>query len=261
MSPDQALTTSAHLRYPLEMVPAAHPSDLDARFAAADAQIERRPSAPLSLDPSPRRATKLKTLREALEGDARDRDAFSEALVSIAESQLRHFPGNLFWDFDAFAAQLVRFNREELREAVALSQSLMERFGMNSPIRFRYVHDFIYGFDWARWVAQDPEARSSVPPFGLDFLRYIFGRGGELIEAIRAKNDARYPPLGSNEGARNPFEFIREPREEYRLMRALASRELIPVRAYELGARGEFRHDFRALRGEVARELGLTRLP
>lgn len=249
------------LRYNGKMSGSATTVDLDERIAIADAKIERRPSAPLSLDPRPRRATPLSQLRATLEPEARASEAFADALVSIAESQLRHFPGNLFWDFDAIAAQLARYDREELREAVSLSRSLMERFGMHSPIRFRYVHDFMYGFDWARWVAQDPEARSSVPPFGLDFLRYIFGRGGELIEAIRAKNDARYPPLGSNEGARNPFEFIREPREEYRLMRALASRELIPVRAYELGARGEFRHDFRALRGEVARELGLTRLP
>lgn len=234
--------------------------DLDSRFAAADAEIERRPSAPLSLDPSPRRATKLKTLREALEGDARDRDAFSEALVSIAESQLRHFPGNLFWDFDAFAAQLVRFDRDELNEALALSRSLMERFGMNSPIRFRYVHDFIYGFDWARWVAHDPSARAEIPPFGLEFLRHIYRRGGELIEAIRSERDPRYPRMSvSRNAARNPFEFVREPREEYRLMRALAERSLIPVRAYERGTRGEFSRDYRALRRELARELGLMR--
>lgn len=232
--------------------------ELEGRVAAADAQIERRPSAPLSLDPSPRRATKLSTLIESLGGEACDREAFGDAIVSIAESQLRHFPGNLFWDFDALAAQLARFNREELTEAVSLSRSLMERFGMNSPIRFRYVHDFMYGFDWARWVALDPGTRSAVPPFGLEFLRAIYRRGGELIETIRARGDARYPPMGANEDARNPFGFIREPREEYYLMRALAARGLVPVRAYDPHAEGDFRRDFRALRAEIARELGLS---
>jgi hypothetical protein len=226
-------------------------------LASLDARIERSIEGPLSLDPRARRATLLVTLAESLVARARAPEAFVNGLARVAESQVEHFPGNIFWDFDAFAAHLATLAEDELEETVRISNELMARFGMRSPIRFRYVHDFMYGFDWARWVKRRPEVRKHVPPFGLAFLRYTHERGAELL-ALIAEDDEKYPRLDEDVVARNPFGFLREPREETRLLRHLAEQGCVPVRAWALEPEAAWEGQFSERREEVARALGLV---
>jgi hypothetical protein len=225
-------------------------------LAALDARIERSLEGPRSLDPRPRRATLLVTLAATLASRARRPHAFLMGLARVAESQIEHFPGNIFWDFDAFAAHLATLDDDELEETVRISRELMERFGVRSPIRFRYVHDFMYGFDWARWVERRPAERSHVPPFGLSFLRYSHERGAELLELI-AVDDARYPRLGESVVARNPFRFLREPAEETILLRHLAGHGEVPVRAWALEPDARWTEQSSERREAAARALGL----
>jgi hypothetical protein len=225
-------------------------------LSSLDARIERSLEGPLSLDPRPRRATLLVSLARALGQSARAPRSFESALARVAESQLDHFPGNIFWDFDAFAAHLATLEHAELDETVRISVDLMGRFGMRSPIRFRYVHDFMYGFDWARWVKRKPEERRQVPPFGLAFLRYSHERGGEML-ALIADDDAKYPRLGEEVVARNPFGFLREPPDEARLLRHLAGEGSVPVRAWEMAPGASWEHEYSERRAEAARALGL----
>lgn len=226
-------------------------------LTALDARIERSLEGPLSLDPSPRRATLLVTLAERLRARSLAPGRFEEALFRVAASQIEHFPGNVFWDFDAFAAHLATLEAAELEETVRISEDLMARFGMRSPIRFRYVHDFMYGFDWARWVERRPAERREVPPFGLAFLRYSHARGGEML-ALIAEDDEKYPRLGADVDARNPFGFLREPPEETRLLRTLAAEGAVPVRAWSLQPEARWEGAYSERREEVARALGFS---
>ena len=137
---------------------------------AADARldavlIERR-----SLGPGRTRATSLEDIGHALLGSVAEPDALARDLVRIAEAVHRAFPGNLFWDFDFLAACLAKAEagvRGEMTERIV---ALQARFGLSSPICFRYVHDFMYGFDWARWVQKAPDSRRGVGPFDLVLL-------------------------------------------------------------------------------------------
>jgi hypothetical protein len=133
----------------------------------------------------------------------------------------------------------------------------MKLYGQQSPIRFRYVHDFMYGFDWARWVRRDPEAREGVEPFGLEFLRQTEGRGRDIGTLIEA-DDELYPRLEDGV-SRNPFPFSREPQDELALYRLLAERGCVPVQAWCLDARPDAGRDFDVLREEAARSLSLSR--
>ncbi|HJL28119.1 MAG TPA: hypothetical protein RMG45_33080, partial [Polyangiaceae bacterium LLY-WYZ-15_(1-7)] len=207
--------------------------ELDARI---DALGPRR-----SLAADRDRATSLLALyqREAEGLPETARVAFALGLHRAAEAQLEAFPGNLFWDFDALAAATAAAAREgdaeraaaEVTARTALIASLQQLFGRRTAIHFRYVHDFMYGFDWAKWVRREPEARRAVGPFEPAFLEYMWRRGHELL-ALIANDDEKYPKLATGH-PRNPFGFSREPEEEERLFRDLAARDLIPVRAWE----------------------------
>ena len=221
---------------------------------AADARldavlIERR-----SLGPGRTRATSLEDIGHALLGSVAEPDALARDLVRIAEAVHRAFPGNLFWDFDFLAACLAKAEagvRGEMTERIV---ALQDRFGLSSPICFRYVHDFMYGFDWARWVQKAPDSRRGVGPFDLVFLSYLDRRGGELVKLI-SENDAKYPRLEAGV-MRNPFEFPREPEDEARLHEDLARRGLIPVEAWRFDAVPRFSEPFSDLHRERALSLG-----
>lgn len=186
----------------------------------------------------------------------------AEAASAVAEAQLRSFPDNLFWDFDFYLASIHGHasNAEDyagyLRRVAALTVRLMELYGQQSAIRFRYVHDFMYGFDWARWVRRKPEERTGVQPFGTDFLHQTESRGRDLL-ALIAADDRWYPQL-ENGASRNPFPFPREPADELRLYRALAERGYVPVEAWRCDAEPDASEDFDALREKTAESLGLN---
>ena len=172
-------------------------------------------------------------------------------LSRLVESMTHSFPDNLFWDLDVIA--------DALRNGVAadLIIRVQPLYGQHGKIRFRYIHDFIYGFDWAKWVRRAPDERATHGPFSEAFLEHSFRRGHELL-ALIAKDDRKYGQL-SGTGARNPFGFSREPEDEAQLFRDLAERDLLPVRAWDPDAEQIWDRPFAELRTERARELGLAK--
>jgi hypothetical protein len=191
-------------------------------------------------------------------------EAFAEGLVAIAEAMRRAFPHNIFGDLDHLAASLwrgaaaapegpVAHLREQCRRVV----ELQELFGQGTAIRFRYVHDFLYGFDWAKWVARDPATRARVGPFAPQFLESMEARGHELLALIASGRDLRYPPL-PDARPRNPFGFSREPADELVLHRHLAREGLLPVEAWRVDASPRWDRPFQRLRREHAARLGLA---
>ncbi|MEM9071062.1 MAG: ferrochelatase [Myxococcota bacterium] len=232
---------------------------LDACIAEVDRQIDKL-GARLSLAADRDRATTLTSLFET-HGQRlsdRSREAFGRGLLRAASAQLRAFPENLFWDFDALGAHVARVAREDGPSAVtrlsALMASVQQLFGRQTHIRFRYVHDFMYGFDWAKWVAREPASRSSVPPFGIAFLDTMWRRGHELLDLI-AHDDQKYPKIAGG-APRNPFGFSREPDDERRLFRDLAAQDLIPVKGWQANPSPVWDRPFQELRAERARVLG-----
>ena len=119
-----------------------------------------------------------------------------------------------------------------MRDRLDRMVALQHLYGRRTPINFGYVHDFVYGFDWAKWIAREPSLHAAAPgPFSLEFLVYMHERGHQLLELIAA-DDAKYPSLDGDE-PRNPFPFSRAPDDEVRLHRELARRDLIPVPTWE----------------------------
>lgn len=241
-------------------------SEASRRLEQADIQLEsavtKAGRALRSLSPERELMTPLEVLgSQLLAGEGSElADEVSIALHDIAVAELRNFPENIFWDFDYTAAALLRTGRERglpsLVESRRLIVGLQDLFGRHTEIRFRYGHDFIYGFDWAKWVARSPQERATIGPFDLEFLRYLYRRGEELLELI-AEGDTKYPRL-ETEASRNPFEFVREPAQETCLFESLAARGLIPVQSWRMDASPDWRRDYQALRAQRARELGLS---
>lgn len=227
-----------------------------------DDRIARTPYGPLTLDPKRESATPLRVLVDRL-SEPSERPHLAAMAAAVAESQLESFPENLFWDFDFYLAATHAQARAapdyatHLDQVTVITVRLMRMYGQESAIRFRYVHDFIYGFDWARWVSRGPEQRSGVGPFSLAFLKQSERRGRDILELIEA-DDAHYPKLDDDQ-PRNPFPFHREPEAELRLYRQLAERDAIPVRAWCVHAEPDASRDFDALREQTARNLGLKR--
>jgi hypothetical protein len=234
----------------------------NAQLAEVEARIQRRPRGRLTLDPDRSVASSLADVVAKLT-DSRQSSHLTAAASAVANAQLQSFPENLFWDFDFYLASIHRHARAAsdyasyLDHATGITVGLMKLYGQQSPIRFRYVHDFMYGFDWARWVRRDPEAREGVEPFGLEFLRQTEGRGRDIGMLIEA-DDELYPRLADGV-SRNPFPFSREPQDELALYRLLAERECVPVQAWRLDARPDASRDFDVLREEAARSLSLSR--
>jgi hypothetical protein len=212
-----------------------------------------------TLAPARDRATTLAELDHRIGGQlsAEVRASWIEGLASTARAILTHFPENILWDLDHLAASIAAYDDvAEVREAFALIAELHELFGGASAIRFRYTHDFVYGFDWAKWVRRDPSARSHVGPFDLVFLRALLDRGGELVALIE-DDDALYPRL-KDDRPRNPFPFSRERDAELALYEDLRARDLIPVRAWTFDAPPVWNAPFAEARVERAIALGLT---
>lgn len=228
-----------------------------------DRGLEARFGSLASLAPRRARASHLAELAERLlphdAGLAHARP-FARGLARVLVAFAEHFPNNLFWDADLIAARLAA--QPDPPSARALCAHLVElaaQFGRSSPIRFRYLHDFLFGYDWCRWVAKAPDERRHVGPFDPPFLGYLLRRGAELRELID-HNDATYGRLEPG-CFRNPFPFARDPGDEARLYRALADRDLIPVRAWQLDSRPRWDLPYAELRRSVADELGIARRP
>ncbi len=189
-------------------------------------------------------------------------DAIGVGLARVTDAIESAFPDNIFGDLDHLALSVAReaegAESPEAHAARAFETvvALMHLFGRETPIRFRYVHDFVYGYDWARWVRKDPATRRHVGPFDLAFLERMERRGRELLSLIEA-DDAKYPTL-PDDRPRNPFGFSREPADERRLFHDLAAHGLLPVEAWRLEAAPQWERAFKELRDERAQALGLS---
>lgn len=210
------------------------------------------------------RATSLVDLFEkhAPEGQSAQL-ALMRSLHRVATAQLDSFPETIFWDFDALGAHLAELAirsdapRLDLARVSSTIAALQHLFGHRTPIHFRYVHDFMFGYDWAKWVARDPDARGSIGPFDERFLGYMWRRGHELLLLI-ANDDEKYPKLSSGR-PRNPFGFSREPNDERKLFETLAKADEIPVRAWEPSPQPTWNRPFQKLRDQCAESLGIRR--
>jgi hypothetical protein len=187
--------------------------------------------------------------------------ALARGLADIHTAQARSFPDNLFADCDYMAASLIRRARVapdpagHLGEACAQIARLQRLYGCGTTICFRYVHDFVYGYDWAKWVAREPDTRAAVLPYDREFLAHMEERAHELLALIRS-DDAVYPTLPKGQ-ERNAFPFSREPADEAALHRALVQRGELPVAAWDADARPAWDRPYAALRVAQAERLGL----
>lgn len=214
-----------------------------------------------SLSPDRARAPTPRELAERVTaggGDAARLRAFTQGLGDIVRALAGSFPENIFWDLDYPARCLWEAGGPREMEAFARRVvRLCHGFGVGSALRFRYAHDFFFGYDWARWVTREPASRASIRPFDAPFFEYLEVRREELL-ALVACDDAKYSRLRGAE-FRNPFGFSREPEEEVLLHQALAREDLIPVKAWRLDGEPRWHLPFADLRTETARRLGLSR--
>jgi hypothetical protein len=184
--------------------------------------------------------------------------AFVRGLGEVVGTLAEDFPDNIFWDLDHLAWCMWNAGRPEAIDGFARRVVVLCRsFGNKSELRFRYAHDFLYGYDWARWVSRQPEERAGIGPFDLVFFDYLDARRQKLLDLV-ANNDDKYGQLHGQE-FRNPFTFCREPREEAHLHQVLAQSDLIPVKAWRLDGERRWDLPFTDLRAEAAKRLGLSR--
>jgi hypothetical protein len=187
---------------------------------------------------------------------------FATLAAAFLTSQLTAFPDNLLWDLDRplgdwwDAAIASPDPCATARASLELATSLQHTFGRATVLGFRYTHDFVYGYDWAKWVARDRAARAGVGPFDLVFLEAMRARAEELVALIRRGGDAKYPVLSSAR-ARNPFPFSREPDDELAILRALAQARRIPVAAWDPASPAHWDEPWAAWREQAAAALGL----
>ncbi len=183
-----------------------------------------------------------------------------DALAEIESAAAAAFPDNIFWDAELLAASLVRTGEAEGAAALAALArqiaALHAAYGRSTAIRFRYVHDFLYGFDWAKWIRRDPAERADVGPFERPFVEHMEQRADELLRLI-AEDDRTYPTLPEGQ-VRNPFPFSREPADEALLLRDLAARGLVPVEAWDPDAAPRWDRPWAEIRVERARALGIA---
>jgi hypothetical protein len=232
-------------------------------FHALDKIIIEHGITPLSLNPHKNIITSFRDTENVIAERTDDRQVIEflfHTLEKILRAQLKNFPENLFWDFDFMIHSIIEqaLNAKEgaikfLEEFGNKIVDLMFMFGCDSEIRFRYVHDFTYGFDWARWVKKDPINRANTQPFSLDFLDCLYRKGEELLHKISI-DDKRYHHI-STCSYRNPFRFSREPKDEYELLTYLASYQLIPVAAWSWNAVTVWDKPFDQLREQASSKL------
>lgn len=234
-------------------------------FQCLDEILAQQCVNPLTLNPHKTFITSFVELEKLIMSMTTDEKfilALRDTLKLILEAQLHNFPENIFWDFDFIVSSMVRQALVADMGSISFLESfgdkmvlLIELFGINKEIRFRYVHDFIYGFDWARWVQREPETRSNSEPFSLVFLEELLIKGEKLIKHINYGQLTSYNL--SHTGYRNPFDFSREPEDERLLLTSLARQNLIPVAAWNWEASPVWDKPFQEMRQQLALKLNI----
>ena len=198
----------------------------------------------------------VESVADGCRDEARVR-ALSRGLCTVVRAVLDNFPDNIFWDLEYVAGCLFRADDIDATRALARRiGSVCAGFGVRSSLRFRYAHDFLYGYDWARWVSRAPETRRAIGPYDAEFFTHLEGRRRTMLELVE-KNDSEYGRLESGE-FRNPFTFTREPPEEAKLHTLLARANLIPVKAWRIDGDRVWDMPFTDLRATFATHLGIA---
>jgi hypothetical protein len=192
-----------------------------------------------------------------------DLDLLCDSVERIIRTVVVHFPENIFWDFDFMIYRLAynaKNNEYAFRDSLAVFTeklvNIFSIFGANSPIKFRYIHDMIYGFDWLKWMLEKKEPKEDMDPYGMDFLNYIHARGLELI-ALIDKNDTDYPELDGN--YRNPFLFSRSTSEEILLHKNLSDSSLLPIEAWNKDFMPKCDKNYSLIRLQRSKEMGISK--
>lgn len=235
-------------------------------FQVLDEILAQQVVKPLSLNPNKYLITSFTQLEAKVIQESSDvslRTFLRDTLQRVLDALLYNFPENIFWDFDFIVSSILKQallaeNKLDLLENVGNKiVLLMDMFGRKSEIRFRYIHDFMYGFDWARWVQKKPHQRAHLEPFCLDFLDNLISRGEDILQRIK-KDDVKYPQI-SSKSYRNPFDFSREPDSEHRLLTYLAAHECIPVAAWEWDSVVVWDKPFHKIRQQASLNLNIPK--
>jgi hypothetical protein len=239
------------------------------QFQELDIKINRLVRDRNSASPTKKGSSLLTNIIEELKLDDSQNTSIESLYIimeGVVDSILENYPENIFWDLDFLASNMFTKIQEEetntskskrafyLREKL---QDIFELFGNKTAIHFRYIHDFIYGYDWCKWVrsSEDPIMDHLLDPFGNCFLDSIKKRGLEILELI-AKNDENYVSLDSGV-YRNPFTFSRGTEDEIRLFRDLANTGDIPVPGWQVYGAVQFKKDYSLIRNNRAVTLGI----
>ncbi|BAZ12878.1 hypothetical protein NIES4071_47120 [Calothrix sp. NIES-4071] len=235
---------------------------VSSRFEILDRIIIEHGITPLSLNPHKNVATSFRDIGNIVAERTDDTQLIQclfNTLEAILRAQLKNFPENIFWDFDfliySMLQQAVSAKEGGIKFLEVFADKVIELMfmcGCKREIRFPYVHDFTYGFDWARWVQKDP-VRANIQPFSLTFLDYLHSKGKELLHRISI-DDARYHQMDAR-SYRNTFRFSRDPKDEYKLLTYLAYHKLIPVTAWNWNAATVWDKPFDQLREQVSLKL------
>ncbi|MEL6457219.1 MAG: hypothetical protein AAFQ91_03045 [Cyanobacteria bacterium J06621_15] len=238
----------------------------DNSFQVLDEIIAQNVVNPLSLNPNKSVITSFTELEIKITQQVSDVELITiirDSLEKILNALLKNFPENIFWDFDFVVscmlnqALLADYSTDVLEDFSNKIVLLMNMFGRESEIRFRYIHDFTYGFDWVRWVKKKPSQRANTEPFCFDFLDDLLCKGEEILQRIK-KDDVDYPQI-SHKRYRNPFGFSREPEDERRLLSYLAARECIPVPAWEWNTVTVWDKPFYQIREDASKQLNIRK--
>lgn len=234
-------------------------------FQILDEFLSRQSVNPLSLNPQKQVITSFSELENLIAEETTDIKLISNlqnTLERILDAQLENFPTNIFWDCDFMVSSILRQTLPMGDDAVAFLKAftnkmvcLSKLFGVKQEIRFCYVHDFMYGFEWARWVQKEPQTRAHLEPFSLIFLDYLLAKGQELIHRISLDKATNYKLCDT--GFRNPFPFSRAPKDEYRLLTYLASQGLIPIAAWNWNTQPVWNQPFQEIRQQLALQLNI----
>ncbi|NRA45349.1 MAG: hypothetical protein HRU09_10390 [Oligoflexales bacterium] len=223
----------------------------------ADRKLKKHQPKPLSLDPNKETITPFVELGKAHILPGSDPELVRTAITgfcAIVDSQLYHYPENIFWDFDYLFKTIITLkNPEACKNYCQTIVDLQKGYGIHSKIRFQYMHDFTFGFDWARWVAKDPENRKTIKPLDIAFLAYLKQRQTELIELI-AHNDEKYPKLDTD-APRNPYKFARTPEAEKKLHMQLATKGLVPLEAWKAEPVAQWDEDYTGIREKLSAKM------
>lgn len=233
-------------------------------FEQLDRIIEQHHIIPRSLNPQKSLCTKFEVLGDLAVQTCPDKNiitALKNSLEQILIAQIKNFPKNIFWDFDFLVAYLVQKTSQNPQDAISYLEifankiiALMDLYGNHHVICFRYVHDFSYGFDWARWIKKQPQKRNQIEPFNTIFLDDLLKRGQQMSKAIA--NDENDTYRSCNNLYRNSFNFSREPEAEFQLMTLLASYHLIPVPTWNWNATPTWEKPFDQLREQISLKIG-----